>query len=353
MAADQYAIIGVAKLHTAGNIAGVLAHALRTRPTANSNGAGIDVWIQPPPLDKIMERVAEYMPRKNAVIMFDFLTTSSPSFFENASPEEVEAWKRDSLKWVQDTFGKENVVSAIFHDKDEQTCHGSYLILPVVSNEKGERLNARYYTGGREKLRNLWTSYARAMNKYGLKRGKMYSPAKHKTIKQYYADINTAAEKAARAAIRPEQLPEPGLKDHASPREYAAPLINYAVKTLQQRNANLTAALAAERKEKEKLIAATAKDRELYSFLQANPDAFRKLEEELEQEKESRAADKEKYLKLIAAVKTFFRKNVPKNSKDRTPECLGALLDFPELRKAIQIDLKQNTRQQQGTERTL
>ena len=346
---DNYAIIGVAKLHTAGNVAGVLAHALRTRPTRNSNGAGIDVRIQPPPLDKIMERVAEYMPRKNAVIMFDFMTTASHSFFENASPEEIEAWKRDSLKWVQDIFGKDNVVSAIFHDKDEQTCHGTYLIIPEYEG----KLNAKHFTGGREKLRGLWTSYARAMSKYGLKRGKMYSPAAHKTIKQYYADINTAAEKAARAAIRAEQLPEPGIKDHASPREYAAPLINYAIRTMQQRNANLTTALAAERKEKEKLIAATAKDRELYSFLQANPDAFRKLEEELERERESRKADKEKYFNLIAAVKTFFRKNIPANSKDRTPERLGALLGFPELKKAIQIDLTRAARPQQGTERTL
>lgn len=346
---DNYAIIGVAKLHTAGNVAGVLAHALRTRPTRNSNGAGIDVRIQPPPLDKIMERVAEYMPRKNAVIMFDFLTTSSPSFFENASPEEVEAWKRDSLKWVQDTFGKENVVSAIFHDKDEQTCHGSYLILPAYEG----KLNAKHFTGGRQKLRDLWTSYARAMSKYGLKRGKMYSPAEHKTIKQYYADINTAAEKAARAAIRPEQLPEPGLEGHANPRQYAAPLINYAVKTMQQRNANLSAALAAERKEKEKLIAATAKDREIYSFLKENPEAFRAVLAKLEQEREARAADQKEHTKLLNAVRAFFRKNIPKNSKDRTPERLGALLDFPELRKDIQIDLKQNTRQQQGTERTL
>ncbi|SDC76641.1 Plasmid recombination enzyme [Succiniclasticum ruminis] len=347
--ADNYAIIGVAKLHTAGNVAGVLAHALRTRPTANSNGAGIDVRIQPPPLEKIMERVAEYMPRKNAVIMYDFLTTASPAFFKSASPEQVEAWKRDSLKWVQDIFGKDNVVSAIFHDKDEQTCHGSYLIIPEYEG----KLNARHFTGGREKLRGLWTSYAQAMSKYGLKRGKLYSPAEHKTIKQYYADINAAAERAARAAIRPEQLPEPGIKDHASPREYAAPLINYAIKTMQQRNANLATALAAERKENEKLIAATAKDRELYSFLQANPDAFRKLEEKLERERESRAADKEKYLNLIAAVKTFFRKNIPANSKDRTPERLGALLGFPELKKAIQIDLTRAARPQQGTERTL
>ena len=350
--ADNYAIIGVAKLHTAGNIAGVLAHALRTRPTANSNGAGIDVWIQPPPLDKIMERVAEYMPRKNAVIMYDFLTTASPEFFENASPEEVEAWKRDSLKWVQDTFGKNSVVSAIFHDKDEQTCHGTYLILPVVSNEKGERLNARHYTGGREKLRALWTSYAKAMSKYGLKRGKMYSPAEHKAIKEYYADINQAAEIAIRGKVKAEQLPEPGLKDHANPRQYAAGLINYAIERLQKQNANLRTALKTERQEKEKLLEAAAKDRELYSFLRADPDAFRTLEKELEQERRDRAADNAEHEKLLEAIRTFFRKNINARSTLRKPENLGLLKDFPELAKDIRLSLKPDGKPAQGMTRT-
>lgn len=348
MAADQYAIIGVAKLKSGGNIRGVLDHMERNRKTANANGRPNDVLIKPPQLPDIMERIKSYFPRKGAVYAYDFLMTMSPGAAKNMTEEQIKTWEQDSLAWCKKVFGSDNVIAAVCH-RDETTPHIQALIIPEYEG----KLNARHFTGGREKLRGLWTSYAQAMSKYGLKRGRLHSPAEHKTIKQYYADINTAAEKAARAAIRAEQLPEPGIKDHASPREYAAPLINYAVRTMQQRNANLTTALAAERKEKEKLIAATAKDRELYSFLQANPDAFRKLEEELERERESRKADKEKYFNLIAAVKTFFRKNIPANSKDRTPERLGALLGFPELKKAIQIDLQQAARPQQGTERTL
>lgn len=350
---DQYAIIGVAKLHTAGNVAGVISHMMRTRDTPNSNGAGIDVRIPPPSLDQIMERVAEYMPRKNAVIMFDFMTTASPLFYQNASPETIEAWKRDSLKWVQDTFGAENVLAAVFHDRDEKTPHGSYLILPAVKDEKGERLNARAYTGGREKLRALWTSYAKAMAKYGLKRGKMYSPAKHTAIKEYYSRVNRAERRAAAAKIRPEQLPAPTLGDRASPREYAAALINKAVAWYRKENAALREELAAEKGQKEQISRQVISDRELYSFLQENPETFRALEKELEAERLGRAADKERYIKLLAAVRTFFRKNIDRRSVYRKPENLGALLDIPELAQDVRISLTPDAKEPEGMEHTL
>ena len=347
---DQYAIIGVAKLHTAGNVAGVISHMMRTRDTPNSNGAGIDVRIPPPPLEQIMERVAEYMPRKNAVIMFDFMTTCSPSWFEGKSPAEIEAWKRDSLEWVKSVFGPEAVLAAVFHDRDEKTPHGSYLILPVVKNEKGERLNARAYTGGRERLRALWTSYAKAMAKYGLKRGKMYSPAKHTAIKEYYSHVNNAERRAAAAKIRPEQLPAPTLGDRASPREYAAALINKAVAWYRKENAALREELEAEKGRKEKISRRVISDRELYSFLQENPEAFRALEKELEAERRGRAADKENYKKLLAAVRAFFRKNIDRRSVYRKPENLGALLDFPELADDVRISLVPDVKEPEGME---
>ena len=339
--ADTYAIIGVAKLHTAGNVAGVISHMLRTRPTPNSNGKPVDVWIQPPGVSQIMERVAEYMPRKGAVIMYDFLTTASPDFFKSATPEEIEAWKRDSLKWVQDTFGKENVLGAVFHDQCETTCHGQYLILPAMKDEKnGERLNARYYTGGREKLRGLWTSYAKAMSKYGLKRGRLYSPAKHTSIKEYYSRVNNAERRDAATKVLPEQLPAPALADRANPRAYAAKLINHAVEWYRKENAALREELAAEKGSKEDITSQVISDRELYFSLRANPDAFRALEKALAEERLGRASDRREYEKLLAAVRDFFRKNIDKNSICRKPEALGRLLDFKEIEKDLRISLK-------------
>lgn len=346
--ADKFAIIGVGKLKTSGNIGGVLDHMERKRKTENSNGRDNDILIKPPPLPEIMQRIREYIPRKNAVFAYDFLMTASPEFFQGKTEADIKQWEQDSLNWCKSVFGAENVIGAVCH-RDETTPHIQALIIP----EHEGKLNAKHFTGGREKLRNLWTSYAQAMKPWGLKRGRLYSPAEHKTIKQYYADINRAAEKAARAAIRPEQLPEPGLKDHANPRQYAAPLVNYAIKTMQQRNANLSAALEAERQEKQKIIAATAKEREASLFLKENPDAFRKIRAELEAEREARAADQTRYKKLLQAVRQYFRRNVAKNSVNRTPERLGMLAAFPELQKDLAIDLKAGATERPVKERTL
>lgn len=67
----MYAIVGVSKLKTAGNIAGMLSHMTRTRYTANSNGRENDILIAPPALPELMEEIGQYCPRKNAVLAYD------------------------------------------------------------------------------------------------------------------------------------------------------------------------------------------------------------------------------------------------------------------------------------------
>ncbi len=340
---NQYAIIGLAKLKAGGNIKAVLEHMTRSRKTENSNGRANDVLIQPPQLPEIMERLNSYLPRKNAVLSYDFLMTASPDFFQDKTEEEIKAWERDSLAWCQETFGKDNVVAAICH-RDELTPHIQALIIP----EKDGKLNARYYTGGREKMRALWTGYARKMKAWGLQRGKLFSPAEHKAIRDYYADVNKAAELVARGKVRAEQLPEPGIKGHASPREYAADLINYAIRRLRQQNANLRQGLAAANREKESLTESAARDRELYAAIRDNPDAFRELQEALQREREGRAADKKRYFLLLAAIKDFFRRNIDARSVYRKPDNLGQLQDFPELADAIKLDITPERKPRRG-----
>ncbi len=340
---DQYAIIGVAKLKTTGNINGVLAHMTRSRKTENSNGQPNDILVNPPNIKQITERLDTYMKRKNAVLAYDFLMTASPEFFLNKSEAEIFAWEQDSLAWCRKTFGRDNVIAAITH-RDESTPHIQALIIP----EHEGKLNARYYTGGREKLRGLWTSYAQAMKHWGLKRGKLYSPAEHKAIKEYYTDVNKAAELATKGQVKPEQLPEPTLKDRVNPREYAARLINFAIDRLRKQNANLRTGLEAVKKDKESLVKTAANDRELFSFLQAEPEAYKELQTELLREKESRRADKEKINSLLNAVREFFRKNIDRYSVCRKPENLGELAAFPELKEAIMLDMTPEQKPRQG-----
>ena len=296
--ADNYAIIGVAKLKTTGNIKGVTDHMERNRETINANGQANDILIQPPTMEEITERIQSYIPRKNAVLAYDFLMTASPDFFRGKTEGQIIKWEWDSLAWCQETFGRENVIAAICH-RDETTPHIQALIIP----EHEGKLNARHFTGGREKLRGLWTSYAQAMQPWGLKRGKLYSPAEHKAIKEYYADVNQAAKVAANGMIQAEELPDPGVKGRMNPREYAAKIVNRITERLQLQSINLRRALKTERKEKETAQAIAAKDREIFRRLQIDPDAFRKLQKELETEKEARAKKERQYNKLIELIK--------------------------------------------------
>jgi hypothetical protein len=48
---------------------------------------------------------------------------------------KLKEWCEDNIKWLQDTFGKENVVSAVLH-LDEKTPHIHATVVPIVSGER-------------------------------------------------------------------------------------------------------------------------------------------------------------------------------------------------------------------------
>lgn len=49
--------------------------------------------------------------------------------------EKLDEWADDSLQWLQDTFGKENIVSAVLH-RDETTSHVHAALIPIVTGER-------------------------------------------------------------------------------------------------------------------------------------------------------------------------------------------------------------------------
>lgn len=342
----KYAIVGVGKLKTAGNIGGALEHMTRQRYTANSNGRGNDILIAPPTLPELMEEIGQYCPRKNAVLCYDFLLTASPEWFTGKTEAEIRQWEEASLQWACDKFGRDNIKAAICH-RDELTPHLSLLILPCHEG----KLNARYYTGGREKLRALWTEYAAAMKPYGLERGKEYSPARHQDIKAYYATVNKGAELARVRKIKAEELPAPELLDRVSPRQYAADLINRVTAYIRKENGNLRAALAAERNQREEITRQMTKDRELYNTLRESPERLQELQEAVKTEAMERMKEQGKYKRLLDAIRQYFRNNIDHNSSLRHPDRLGKLQDFPELQKDIRLSLTPDIKERQGMER--
>ena len=150
---------------------------------------------------------------KNQVRAIRALLTSSPEDMKRIQAEgRLDEWCNDNLKWLCDTFGKENVVSAVLH-MDETTPHIHATLIPIVTGER--RKARREQPDGKRKykkkdattnrlcaddvmtrgnLKAYQDSYAQSMQGYGLKRGIEGSEARHITNSQYYRDLLNQSE---------------------------------------------------------------------------------------------------------------------------------------------------------------
>lgn len=81
-------------------------------------------------------------------------------------PGHQEAFTGYSVDWLKSTFGEGNIVAVDMH-MDEKTPHLHAVIIPM----KDGKLNARHFTGGREKMTGLQDSYAEKMQSLQLERG--------------------------------------------------------------------------------------------------------------------------------------------------------------------------------------
>ena len=143
----------------------------------------------------------------NQVRAIRVLLTGTHEDMERITNEgRLDEWCSDNLKYLADTFGRENIVSAVLH-MDEQTPHIHATLVPIVRGErkrkkKEEQVRKRYRKKPTEtarlcaddimtraKLKSYQDTYAQAMSGYGLQRGVDGSEAKHITTRQYYRDL--------------------------------------------------------------------------------------------------------------------------------------------------------------------
>ena len=143
----------------------------------------------------------------NQVRTIRVLLTGTHEDMERITNEgRLDEWCSDNLKYLADTFGRENIVSAVLH-MDEQTPHIHATLVPIVRGErkrkkKEEQVRKRYRKKPTEtarlcaddimtraKLKSYQDTYAQAMSGYGLQRGVDGSEAKHITTRQYYRDL--------------------------------------------------------------------------------------------------------------------------------------------------------------------
>lgn len=123
--------------------------------------------------------------RKNAVLAYEIVTT-----FTRGANVDVDAWAAANKKWMEDTFGAENVLSMQLH-LDETTPHIHTIVIPI---DERDRLCAKTFTGGKAKMKHLHNTYGKAMEPLGLSRGERYSRTKKEDLGRFYAQVNKAAK---------------------------------------------------------------------------------------------------------------------------------------------------------------
>lgn len=144
---------------------------------------------------------------KNQVQAIRILLTGSPEEMQRILTDgKLSEWCDDNLCWLGETYGKENIVSAVLH-LDESTPHIHATLVPIVTTErrkkKSEKQVKKQYRKKnpnaprlsaddvmtRIKLKEYQDTYALAMSKYGLQRGIDGSEARHISTSQYYREL--------------------------------------------------------------------------------------------------------------------------------------------------------------------
>jgi len=181
-------ILRAAKLKTRGNISASLSHSFRTRETPNADPGrmALNEFSHSGPDDlaaAIQDRLPEKF-RKDAVRCLEYFVGASPEWFKPG--QDGTRYFRDALDWLKKQHGPENLAGWAIH-RDEKSPH---LVAYFVPLDEG-KLNAKRWTGGREKLSKMQTAFAQEVGrKHDLERGIEGSKAKHTTVKQFYAAIS-------------------------------------------------------------------------------------------------------------------------------------------------------------------
>ena len=148
-------------------------------------------------MDVIEERIAglhlKRKVRSDAVYLCSFVLTASPEFFRVSTKEKQYAFFRDCVKFFQDKYGSENILSAIVH-MDETNPHLHLNLIPITN----DKLCAKDLCDG--KLAALQTEFWKEVGeRYGLDRGKPNSQAEHLDTAEYKAKKIVEAAEQIRA----------------------------------------------------------------------------------------------------------------------------------------------------------
>lgn len=187
----SFAILRTAKLKSWGEIGGSLSHNYRTRETLNADSDRSHLNEHShKDTQSVKNDINSRLPEKrrsDAVLCIEHLITASPEWSGWGTSKEKEFFDR-SLGHLKALYGFENVIAHSIH-RDESTPH---LVVYVVPLDITGRLNCKKWLGGKKLLSQMQTNFANEVKNLGLERGLEGSTAEHKSIKQYYSEVNDA-----------------------------------------------------------------------------------------------------------------------------------------------------------------
>lgn len=286
------AILRTKKHTSARSVGGMGRHMNRTRPTPNADPerrstnatyTPADGWVRwseraPRNLsEQLGERLADFKQRggklrTDSVLAVELMLSASPEWFKQASREQTQEWLRRNVEWIEQVFGRDNVLQVALH-LDETTPHLHAFVVPEIEmvETRGRKpkagspaaakapkpaLAASHWLDGRAKLGELQDRYAAAMAPMGLERGLKGSGARHRTIRSYYAAAEAVMgqEPGAIRIPAPPPLPEP--RGWLERMGAAVGLVPRAAAMSTAQKAARAAALKAEQRAKEARAAA-------------------------------------------------------------------------------------------------
>jgi hypothetical protein len=199
----SYAVIRVAKIKTAQQASAKTAHNYREHSLSN-----VDRDAPHPNREYLNheqrnygelaeQRISQVVTRKvraDQVKMVEVVMTGSPEAFKrDAEGRAVDysksKWAQDNLHFLQNKYGKENVVSFTLH-QDEKTPHVHAVIVPITAD--GRLAAKELFTP--QTLRELQTEYAQAMAPYGMERGVEHSQTINQPPRRMYGQADRAAQ---------------------------------------------------------------------------------------------------------------------------------------------------------------
>ena len=195
----SYSILRVARVKGSSNSKGIQKH--NQRENINYNNKDINHENTYKNYDLINENKIDYSEkiedtihanysgkraiRKDAIKHVDGLITSDNEFFNNLSEEETNQFFRDSLDFLEQEYGKENMLYATVH-LDEKVPHMHFGFVPLTDDG---RLSAKEKLGNKKAMTELQDRFNQYVNAkgYELERGtaKEVSNKQHQDIDKF------------------------------------------------------------------------------------------------------------------------------------------------------------------------